>query len=244
MLAVSCIAIAQEGPPTGFSVFAAEVKPGSQGQFEEFIVKFKQAADHLGTIPTWYASSPGIGQDNIYTFATPFKSFGELAEQRAILQEVYEAEEVTRLVDLYQNAVVSTQTYVVHPRPDLSRRAPPRESPAEVVLTVSITVNPGMVPAYEDYVKKLLEATDQTAKDAYWNLYAHGIGATPRTFTVRIPMNWVDMDTPNKPFIERLNEAFGKRQGAKIFAAGQATIANMEYAIRRNRPDLSHIATE
>ena len=241
---VSCIVNAEEAPPTGFSIFSVEIKPASQGQFEEFIVKFKQAADHIGTVPTWFASSPGVGQDNTYTFATPFKSFGELAQQQAILQEVYDPAEVVRLLGLYQNAVVSTQTYLVHPRPDLSRSAPPREGPAEISLTLSITVNAGMVPAYEDYVKKLIEATDQTAKDAYWNTYAPGIGAAPRTYGVRIPQNWVDLDTPNKPFSERLNEAFGERKGARILDDGQATIANIEYAIRRNRADLSHMATK
>jgi hypothetical protein len=243
-VSISFVTNAEEAPPTGFSIFSVEIKPGSQGQFEEFIVKFKQAADLVGTVPTWFASSPGVGQDNIYTFATPFKSFGELAEQRPILQEVYEAAEVTRLLALYQDAVVSTQTYLMHPRPDLSRSAPPRESPAEISLTVGITVNSGMVPEWEEYVKKLIEATDQTAKDAYWNAYAPGFGATPRSFAVRILMNWVDLDIPNKPFPERLNEAFGKREGAKIFAAGEASVANIEYAIRRNRVDLSHIATQ
>ena len=76
---ISFTANAEEAPPTGYSVLSIEIKPGSQGQFEEFILKFKQAADHIGTVPTWYATSPGVGEDNVYSFASPFMSFGELA---------------------------------------------------------------------------------------------------------------------------------------------------------------------
>ncbi len=241
-VAVPLVASAAEAPPTGFSIFAVEIKPGSQGQFEEFILKFKQAADQLGNPPSWYASSPGVGQDNIYTFASPFNSFGELAEQRPILQEVYDEAEVMRLFGLYSNSVVRTETFLVHPRPDLSRPSPPMDNPAEITLTLGITIDPAKTEAYETYVKQLAEATDKTAKDAYWNTYIGGIGSAAGTYGVRIPMNWVDLDTPVKPFSERLNEAFGKRKGEKILAAGEAVGAKIEYAIRRNRADLSHIA--
>ena len=100
------------------------------------------------------------------------------------------------------------------------------------------------MPDFEDYLKKLVEATDQAAKDTYWNTFAPGFGATPRQYGVRIPMNWVDLDTPYKSIPERLKEAFGERKGAKIYADGQAAITTVETSIRRNRADLSHIASE
>lgn len=238
---LSPLAYGQEASgPIGISVNVFQVAPGMEAQFEEVSMKFKAAADKVEGIPSYFGYSSVTGNNGFYGFASPFNSFTELGTQRQILAEVYEPEELAKINELFRASVVSTDSYIVHPRPDLSIAAPEMDGPPEITLSISIKLNPGMVEEFEAYAAKLVEATKATDKTAYWSLFEPGIGAGG-LWGVRVNTSWTNMDTPGKTFEARLTEHFGKRSGENIFEDGQACIESMEYSIQRYRPTLSHV---
>lgn len=234
---------AEDNPtPMGFSVNTFEIAPGTDASFEEVSMKFKAAADKLEGIPPYFAFSPAVGNDGVYAFASPFASFTDLAAQRNVLAEAYDEEEVARLISLVQKSVVKTRTFIVIPRPDLGIPGPESDAPPEITLSLSITVKPDMADEFQDYMKKLIEATKATDEGTYWSTFQPGIGAG-RVWAVRIATTWQNLDTPAKPIPQRLTEHFGNRAGEEIYQVGQDTIENIEVAIERYRADLSHIVS-
>lgn len=235
---------AEDNPtPRGFTVNVFEIAPGTNAIFEEVSMKFKAAADKLEGIPPYFAFSPAIGNDGVYAFASPFSSFANLAAQRQVLVEAYEPEEVARLTGLIRESVVRTNTYIVVPRPDLGIPAPDSDSPPEITLSLSVTVKPNMGPQFQDYLKKLIEATKATDEGTYWSTFQPGFGAR-RVWGIRIATSWKNLDTPPKPIPQRLTEHFGKRVGERIYQDGQDAIEDIEVAIERYRSDLSHLVSE
>ncbi len=237
------VAIAEEAGPRGFSVLNVEVKQGGALAFEQAARRFKAASDKLNT-PTYFASSPGIGQDRMYTFANPFNSFTELSEQRNVLVEAFGEEEAQKVFAMLQESVESVESFIAIPRPDMSIYGPDRETPPEITLVITLTAKAGMIDEFEDYSDKIIESTKAVAPDLYWNMYQFGLGGAARTYSVRINQDWADMDRPSKSIRERLVEHYGKRQGERIFAEGQASIESVSTAVRRIRADLSHMHTE
>lgn len=227
--------------PTLFNVNVYEVAPGTEAAFEEVSAKFKAAADKVDGFPDYFGFSTAIGSTGQYAFASQFKSFGDLAVQRQLLAEVYDAEEVERLVGLIQKSVVSSRSFVVIQRDDLSIPAS-NDSAPEIVLSISIDVDRNKTDQFVEYLKNLVEATKATTPDVTWTTFQPGLGARG-IWGVRISMKWADLDTQNMPIPERLIKHFGNRRGEKIFASGQDAINSLEYNVDRIRLDLSHITS-
>lgn len=185
-----------------------------------------------------------MGNDGQYAFASPFAMFAELSNQRNILAEAYGPEELAKISETYQKTVVSTESYIVIPRPDLGIPGPEMDTAPEITMSIAIKVRTGMDQQYQDYLTKLVEATKATAPDTYWSTYQPGPGAQG-IWAVRINTTWADFDGPaGKSIPQRLNEHFGDRVGKKIYKDGTASIESIEYTISRFREDLSHMPAE
>lgn len=241
MIIVSPLVLAEENAgPKGFSVLSVMVKQGGGPTFEQAAAKFKAANDKLN-MPTIFASSPGIGADRMYTFARPFNSYTELAEQRNVLIEAFGEEEAAKTFAMLEESVESLTSFIAIPRPDLGIAGPETDDPPEIVLSITITAKQGRTGDLEAYMGKVIEASKAIAPDLYWNTFSYGIGGPANTYGIRINQNWADLDTPGKSIPVRLNEHFGNRNGERIFAEGQDAIKDISFAVRRNRTDLSHI---
>jgi len=239
--------LAEESAPTEVarpylvSVLTIEVKPGTQSLFENFVGKYKAAADKVKGVPSWFASSPGIGSNTTYTFAQPFGSFAELFQDRNILTEVYDEAEIADIMGMARASMVKSSSAVYMHRGDLSRSFPASDKPPVITLFIGFRVREGKSAAFENYVKKIVEATDKVAPDLHWESYA-GVFAADLDYGVRVPMwNAAELDTVPMGIQERLVKAFGKREGDRIYDAGQATIADQQNGISRVRTDLSHV---
>jgi len=230
------VSAAEAAGPMGFNVLTIEVKPGTQAVFEQFVVKYKEAADKIGTIPSFFASSPGVGDNTIYTFVTPFNSFADLSSQQQVLQKVYEPEEVAKLLSMFSDSVVASSSATYHPRSDLSKPAAVAIEAPEVVMAVSVVVHPGMAADFETWIAKLKSASE----NQNWLAYSRSFGAGPE-YAFRIPGNWSDFDTPAGSPQARILAKFGAMEGAKINAQGAAAMASISQTLTRTRADLSHI---
>ena len=234
----SAVVFAEDAPPRGFNVTVFQIAPGHIQQFEAGSMKFKAAADKVGS-PAYNAYSAAIGNNGQYAFVSPFNSYQEYATQRNVMAEVYEGEELAKLGQDFQESVSSVDSYVIVPRPDLGIAPPEFETPPEILLLIAVTVKTGMGPQYVEFLEKLVEATKATAPDAYYSAFQPGFGSGP-IWRFGIPMNWVDLDTPGKPLLQRLTEHFGKRNGERINQAGQDAVESVEFTVSRVRVDLSH----
>jgi len=233
--------VAEEAAPTLFQVSQFNVKLGYEVQFEEFLQAWKKASKSVKEAPTYYASSPGIGAFGLYSFATPIKSFTELAVEVNPLAQVYDEAEAARLFGLYRESTISANNFVVRMIPALSNPAPPRDKPYDASLFYNIDVNPGMEAEYTEALAKIVEASKKVAKDNYFTTWVSPLGGT-NDYTVIIPRDWVDLDTPPKPIPQLLTEAFGKKVAARTMDTIAKTSNGVQITVRRNRPDLSYIA--
>jgi len=233
--------VAEETGPQRVSVITIEVKPGTQGVFETFVKKFKAAADSVENAPNWFASSPGIGSNTTYTFAQPFVSYAELFQDRNILAEVYEPAEIEEIMAMARSSMLSSDSAVYVHRPDLSRSFPETDKPPVVTLFIGFQIHEGKSGQFENFLRRVVEATDKVAPDLHWESYMGAIAAD-LDYGVRIPM-WdaADLDVQPMGVKERLVEAFGKREGERLFESGQAAIDHVQDGVSRMRPDLSHV---
>jgi len=235
----SAIVFAEDAPPRGLTVNIFQVAAGREQAFEQVSMKFKAAADKVGS-PAYIGYSAAIGNDGQYAFVSPFSSYKEFADQRNVLAEAYEGEELAEIGQMFQDSVTSTDSYVIIPRPDLGIAAPEFETPPEILLLVEVTVKNGMGEQFVEYLGKLKEATQAVSPDLYYTALMPGFGSGP-IWRFAIAQNWADLDTPPKPIPQRLVEHFGKRAGEKIDRDGTDAIESIEFTVSRVRPDLSHI---
>jgi len=157
LIFVCSSAMAEETGPIGFSVLSVEVKQGAGLAFEQAAAKFKAANDKLNTRSV-FASSPGIGQNRMYTFASPFSSFAELGEQRNVLMEAFGEEEAQKTFAMLQASVESVDTFIAHLRPDMSIAGPDSDTPPEITLVVTLTARAGMTDDFEAYSARIIES--------------------------------------------------------------------------------------
>ena len=224
--------------PTNVLLYKVVVKPGMNDQFEEYIGKFKEAVEKTGAPYNWLASMTFAGGGNGYHFVVPFSSWGTFAEQRDVIKEAFNKREVNRIMGLYQDSTEKEKTVSYSINMDISRPAPQSDQPNVAVNLFYITPKQGMGQQFVQYARKIKEATDATAPDAYYEFLNPGYGVN--SFLVVSPVKtWKDLDTPPKPIPQRLTEHFGAEEGAKIMEQGNASIANFKSKLHVVRPDLA-----
>ena len=95
---------AQDAPQLS-SVLTVEVKPGTNGQFEEFVRKFRDASEQSNSPQRWRTVSSVTGGE-VYTFTQRFGSFTALAEPGPELDAVYGEAGAARLLGLLQASAI------------------------------------------------------------------------------------------------------------------------------------------
>ncbi len=240
-LALLCIAstsLAQDAPGR-WSVLTVEVKPGANAQFEEFIQAFREAAVETDSSLYWLVSQTEVGGSNNYAFHRPISSWAEVETPAgAILSEVYEDQEVERLLALYNSSAARIHTAAYLDRPDLSRAAPPMPD-VVAVNYLDIGIHQGMNQQFEEFVRHLVEASEATAPSAYWEMRAPSFGARNAYRVVVAFSEWADADVVQKPIPQRLAEHYGEVRGAQILEEGNAAIESFRSSLRRTRGDLA-----
>jgi hypothetical protein len=242
MLTASCGTSAQE-PPEKFSSVTIEVRPGMNGQFEEVVRKFRDAAEQTNGPQRWLASQSMSGNP-IYTINVPFATWAEFGPPPSSgdpLVAAYGQEEAGRILGLLRDAEASNSTTIYVARADLSRPPPDSDATPVAVLYIDLNVRLGMEQQFEDYVKKIIEATNATAPNASWQmrerLYGPGNAAGYRVVVTF--QQWADLDVQAKPIPQRLQEHFGAEEGARVTEAGLAAIQGINERVNRVRSDLA-----
>jgi hypothetical protein len=238
---------AQTAPPQKYNVITVEVKPGANAQFEEFVHKLRDAVEKNKGPERWLASQSMSGNP-VYTFTRPFASwageFGQAASDPLV--KAYGDQEAARLVGLLAASTANESTAIYVARPDLSRPrpAPAAGSPAATPVAVEfldLNVKLGKEQQFEGYVKKLIEATNKAAPNAYWEMRQRQFGpgnAAAYRVVLTFP-TWADLDKPpEKPLQQRLTEQFGAAEGERLQALATDALQGENSRLNRVRPDL------
>jgi hypothetical protein len=112
-------------------------------------------------------------------------------------------------------------------------------APTRYLLVTTIEVRADQRTAFESYQKQIAEARRKTGETRTVRIYQTRLGGPPTRYRVVIPFqDHQEMESwPSLP--ELLTLAYGEREGARIMAAGNASIASAEAAVRVLRPEFS-----
>lgn len=242
LLTASCGTAAQEPPPK-FSSVTIEVKPGMNGQLEEVFTKFREAVEQTNGPQRWLTSQSMSGNP-IYTVNVPFATWAEFGPPPAGGDPLFAAfgeTEARRILGLLESSVESITTTVYVARADLSRPAPESDATPVAVLYIDLNVRLGMEQQFEDYVKQVIEATNATEPNAYWQMRQRmfGPGQAAGYRVVVTFAQWADLDVEPKPIPQRMEEHFGAEEAARLATAGLATIQGINERLNRVRSDLA-----
>ena len=229
-------AFAQDTAPALVSIRMVDVVPGKAQQFEAVLAKFGEAVKKVEPERGFGVRVPAVGGPGSGYYIYQFLDKVSDLQQRAVLVDAFGQEEAAKIGAMLDEAVENTRVETFIPREDLSRRT--ELGDFEVVYVIRVDVAIGGAAAFEEYLHKLVEATDKVAKDTNWFGYSPGIGAGT-TYRFAIPMNWADLDNPGMTIEQRLQKAFGDREAAKILASRDAVVTQVQTALTVARPDLS-----
>lgn len=114
-----------------------------------------------------------------------------------------------------------------------------QNQPTDFIEVITVTVKPGGVPEYEDYVKKILAGVNKTGAVQRVFGYQVALGGPGSTFTFVLPFNkWGEMDTwTSIPQI--LSKAYGEAEAGKILKAGNSVVERSQTEVFRTLAQFS-----
>ena len=111
--------------------------------------------------------------------------------------------------------------------------------PLEYLEVVTVSVKPGTVPQFENYIKKIVEAANKVGVAETWVTNQIELGRPANTYIVTLQFDkWAERDAWT-PYPEYLAKAFGDAEAAKIMRTGEATIQSLDTMVLQTLPELS-----
>jgi len=102
---------------------------------------------------------------------------------------------------------------------------------AQFQQLIEVQVKSGHEVAYEEYLKKIGEAADETGSPMSWSTFSVAVGKSGSTYRVALPFEkWGERDGW-LGVREVLVKAYGENEGTKIYTAGGAHVANISSRI-------------
>lgn len=221
-----------------------KLNPFTDGQFESALGTLRSAMNESGTPFYWLVAESQSGEAH-YLFAQPYSSFSVMdIDVDSGIGAALGQDEIETLVSNLQSSISSASTARYVGRPDLSR-SNPEESNAvpDAVIIIKIQPANGMADELEAYMTQVIEATDATAPNVFWNTMSPTFGANHYIVVVTVP-EWEDLDTPAKSVNQRIIEHFGERRGERMVENSAGYIANLETNLYKTRPDLARQPVE
>jgi len=121
--------------------------------------------------------------------------------------------------------------------------APLLAQEGEYTQATWVTVKPGMVPEFEDFVKKLNAGAAKINAPRGIAAYSLAMGGAQRTYVFAGTFRkWAELDG-DLPISQTLAKAYGEVEGGKIYKAGSSAIESSETRISRVIPEVSRAAS-
>lgn len=242
--ALFALSAAAQDAPQFLRVFQADIEPNTQQAYEAVLKRFAEASKTLDTKRFYFVATEEIGNPTRYTFARTFGSFAAMDEApRNPLVEALGAEEAAKVTAPVAGKVLAQRTLMYAVRMDLSPKGagPTPDNPPALINWLQVKIKPYGNAAYEEYLKKVAEATEKTTPQFPYTVYAPGPGAD-NTYGFANPIaTWASMDEGGDMSVpERLAAAFGDRQARQLLEQRSAVVDSQSTIMVRPRPDLSY----
>jgi len=241
LLLLTSPALAQESPAGFLYVQTAEVKPGMNAEFDDFVKKVQSAARQTQERVVTYQRVLG-GSTNTCYFAIQFNDWSDLDGWQTVPQmlvDVYGQSEATTLLAAGAGAMTLISTSASEVVPDFSsgRAAPASNLPAygQVIRT---EVDPGLSAQYEHFLRRLKVAEDQAGVANIRRVSRQGPALT--FTTVRLYASHAERDRWATPQ-QLLTDAFGENEARMLFASQAEAVRTREIYTLWMRPDLSRV---
>ena len=102
-----------------------------------------------------------------------------------------------------------------------------------------VTVKPGMVAEFEDYIKKITAGAAKVNDPRAITAYSVAMGGPQRTYAFgRTFKKWAELDS-DLTIPQILAKAYGDVEGAKIYKMGSSAVESSETRVSRTVPELS-----
>jgi hypothetical protein len=114
-----------------------------------------------------------------------------------------------------------------------------QDRPSQFIEVITMEIRAGMVPQFEEYMKKIVEAADKVGVRQHWATYQTALGGAGRAYSVVLGFEkWEEMDAWTA-VAEGLNQTFGEKEADQIYKMGSATIEKSETRVYRLSEEMS-----
>jgi len=177
------------------------------------------------------------------SFVTTAEGFGELMAREqpdAMVRRLFGEGDGNALLEALGEGVQSSAYTIATLREDLSNQtfpAPGQPTPVSIVTRLRATNVGG--PGLEELIRRVLEAAAKVDEKRRYFVLQTAIG-NPRNYAVIQPVTDPAQLDDQPPVPELLAQAFGEKEGAKIFQEGAANLESVESEISTLQPELSN----
>jgi hypothetical protein len=183
-------------------------------------------------------------EGRIISFVTGVEGYAELAKREepdAMIRRLYGEGDGNALLEALGEGVSSASYQVLSAREDLGGQVIQLASPPPLALITRLRSTPGGGPGCEDLIRRVLEAAAKVDEQRRYTVLQPVIGDLG-TFTVAQGITDPAQLDKQSSVPELLGEAFGAKEGEKIFREGTACIQEAQSELSVLREDLSNLA--
>ena len=201
----------------------------------------RQAMEETNTPFYWLVAQAASGEERLMV-ATLYDSYSFMdVNWTGAIGQALAPDELVQFGNAISTSFKSITTARYRARPDLGRTPPPVQGvqpPPDAVVTLEIEVANGRNADFEAWALQVVEATETSAPDMYWNMLAPAFGTNNYLVTAFIPQ-WEMLDVPAKSVAQRVIEHFGERRGNQMLEDSNEIVLSVKTELYRTRPDLS-----
>lgn len=235
-------ALAQITPARHLQLVEINVKSGSEGQFETYVKKVREAADKVGAPQGWTFAQPVVGASGpTYYVILQYDKWGERDAWKQIpemMTKAFGEAEAQKLMKAGGEAVWGTQTTIYDLDAERSWNLSAYTEPAPYYMILRGMVKPDMVDEYERVIARLKEAQEKASTKVPGIRRSSSYGPSWEYY-LAIPMkSFADLDTQEGPW-QNAAKAFGEAEARGLQATLRDCYEKRTMVIMAIRQDLS-----
>ncbi len=228
-------------------VLIVRVKPEKRAEFDAVAKRIADAnRRHKGD--TWIASETTYGEQNTISFVTPRPSYAEIDKGvemfMGALNKSYGSAGSARLLQEFNNCIISSRGEVRVRRPDLSRNVPAEISGLYKLVgesrwtrTIMLRVRPGRAGEYVEQARAVKAAFDKAGSRSVVSVSESATGQQGTVFYITTLSSSLGGFDPTGP---GLRQAMGDGAYQKYLKTVQEAVLTSESTINRFLPELSN----
>ncbi len=242
LLTLSAPAGAEEAEWPGFAVVRnTTVHVGRNLEYEAFLKELAAADKAEDSATTRIIESGIIADGGLYTTISFHTDFTDLNDPGSYARMHGSSAWDNRLAGL-SGVVAHTERKLYYRRPDLGRANPELNTEnVEIWYTYHVEVRYGANAQFEEWMQKLVEATDKVDPGAFWYTYAPWLN-TGNVYRITAALTLEQMNSPVMSPAQRIAAAFSQSEADRLARLNASAVVSVDMTMLRNRMDLSYLA--